>query len=312
MPLGAVLGSATVLDLRRNRGAPAGCGFGVPRGAGWHSRERALVVGAVDPFPLPFRVPVRQPNPEALIPCPEHDKILQRGEGSGGKAPGKGLPERGGSGHSRALLLAALWGRGEVGMGTRASRRATEPELAGRQREFCLLSAGCCRGQQQALGRSGIPKLGCEAWSKGCREELGLTGGCWGLYLLGEAVNDGQARVHLLALGLCLVPAHSVDGEVVAFAIEVFPLPGFGSAGKHWGKKDGGKSGGIPQQCSSAKLVRAQSCSCVLASHKSTLKMPLLQGGFLFPMEKNLSEGRRAAPTGPPSPPGALSVQVPA
>lgn len=197
-------------------------------------------------------------------------------------------------------------------MGTRASRRATEPELAGRQREFCLLSAGCCRGQQQALGRSSIPKLGCEAWSKGCREELGLTGGCWGLYLLGEAVDDGQARVHLLALGLCLVPAHSVDGEVVAFAIEVFPLPGFGSAGKHWGKKDGWKSGGIPQQCSSAKLVQAQSCSRILASHKSTLKMPLLQGGFLFPMEKNLSEGRRADPAGPPSPPGALSVQVPA
>lgn len=244
--------------------------MGCPGGAGWHSRERALVVGPVDPFPLPFRVPVRQPNPEALIPCPEHDKILQRGEGSGGESARKGLREPAGSGHSRALRLAAPWGRGGAGRGPEHPAEPRSPAWrAGSTSSACSLLAAA-EDNSRLWDAPASQSWGCGARSKGCGQELGLTGGCWGLYLLGEAVNDGQARVHLLALGLCLVPAHSVYGEVVAFAIEVFPLPGFGSAGKHWGKKDGGQSGGISQQCSSAKLVRAQSCSCILGSHKST------------------------------------------
>lgn len=58
-------------------------------------------------------------------------------------------------------------------------------------------------------------------------------------YLLGVAVDDGQLRVHLFALSLRLVPARPGQGEVITFAIKIFPFPGAGTAGKHCEKDRG-------------------------------------------------------------------------
>jgi len=146
----------------RNRGAQAGelpaflgGGQAGECRAGRHSRERAFVVGPINPFPFPFRIPVRQPDPETLIPCPEHDKTLQRGEGSGGKSTRKRKrqpqlrvcaveePER----HNSALGCLFTGRRSRMGAGA-VSEHPVRPDekpwtqAAGGQSRSCLLSAG--------------------------------------------------------------------------------------------------------------------------------------------------------------------------
>lgn len=65
-----------LLGVREGAGPGGSPGSGGSR----HSREGGFIVGAVHPLPFPFGVPVREPDPEPLIPRPEHDEILRWGE----------------------------------------------------------------------------------------------------------------------------------------------------------------------------------------------------------------------------------------